>query len=96
MRDGKGGVHLYVKRVFIMDDCDELCPDTCGSSRASSSAADLSLNVSREILQQDRQTRDPPAPDRQGSLDHQGLQTERPENYRHLLVRSSARPSRRV
>ncbi|AQA24094.1 histidine kinase-, DNA gyrase B-, and HSP90-like ATPase family protein [Rhodococcus sp. MTM3W5.2] len=32
-RDAKTGVQLYVKRVFIMDDCDQLIPSTCASSR---------------------------------------------------------------
>ena len=34
--DAAIGVQLYVKRVFIMGDCDELMPDTCASSRVSS------------------------------------------------------------
>ncbi|ORI26107.1 molecular chaperone HtpG [Rhodococcus sp. 1168] len=57
MREGKTGVHLYVKRVFIMDDCEELMPEYLRFVRGVVDAADLSLNVSREILQQDRQIR---------------------------------------
>ncbi|GAA1752378.1 molecular chaperone HtpG [Luedemannella helvata] len=53
--DGKRGVQLYVKRVFIMDDCEALTPDYLRFLRGVVDAADLSLNVSREILQQDRQ-----------------------------------------
>jgi molecular chaperone HtpG len=49
------GVHLYVKRVFIMDDCDQLIPQYLRFIKGVVDAQDLSLNVSREILQQDRQ-----------------------------------------
>ncbi len=49
------GVHLYVKRVFIMDDCRELLPDYLRFVKGVVSSDDLSLNVSREILQKDRQ-----------------------------------------
>ncbi|MFI6350069.1 molecular chaperone HtpG [Streptomyces sp. NPDC050560] len=52
---GKHGVQLYVKRVFIMDDSQELVPDYLRFVRGVVDAADLSLNISREILQQDRQ-----------------------------------------
>lgn len=57
MRDSRHGVQLYVKRVFIMDDCDELMPEYLRFVKGVVDAADLSLNVSREILQQDRQIR---------------------------------------
>ncbi len=57
MREGKTGVHLYVKRVFIMDDCEELMPEYLRFVKGVVDAQDLSLNVSREILQQDRQIR---------------------------------------
>ncbi|MFD0278338.1 molecular chaperone HtpG [Kitasatospora sp. NPDC127111] len=53
-RDGRHGVQLYVKRVFIMDDSRELLPDHLRFVKGVVDAADLSLNISREILQQDR------------------------------------------
>jgi molecular chaperone HtpG len=55
MRERRRGVQLYVKRVFIMDDCEELMPEYLRFVKGVVDAQDLSLNVSREILQQDRQ-----------------------------------------
>jgi len=55
MRDSRRGVQLYVKRVFIMDDCDALMPEYLRFIKGVVDAQDLSLNISREILQQDRQ-----------------------------------------
>ncbi|MFG2054457.1 molecular chaperone HtpG [Micromonospora sp. NPDC048930] len=54
---GRRGVQLYVKRVFIMDDCDALMPNYLRFVKGVVDAHDLSLNISREILQQDRQIR---------------------------------------
>ncbi|MGY1949089.1 molecular chaperone HtpG [Nocardia asiatica] len=54
-REHKRGVQLYVKRVFIMDNCEELMPEYLRFVKGVVDAQDLSLNVSREILQQDRQ-----------------------------------------
>ncbi|MGM9992392.1 MAG: molecular chaperone HtpG [Candidatus Bruticola sp.] len=55
MPDSKRGIQLYVKRVFIMDDCEELIPPYLRFLRGVVDSADLSLNISREILQKDRQ-----------------------------------------
>lgn len=55
MRTRKHGVQLYVKRVFIMDDCEALMPEYLRFIKGVVDAQDLSLNVSREALQQDRQ-----------------------------------------
>ncbi|WP_406109144.1 molecular chaperone HtpG [Micromonospora globbae] len=52
---GRRGVQLYVKRVFIMDDCEALMPGYLRFVKGVVDAHDLSLNISREILQQDRQ-----------------------------------------
>lgn len=54
-RDAKIGVQLYVKRVFVLGDCDELMPRYLRFVKGVVDAENLSLNVSREILQQDRQ-----------------------------------------
>ncbi|MFE3249575.1 molecular chaperone HtpG [Streptomyces sp. NPDC059209] len=56
-RETKGGVQLYVKRVFIMDDCEALMPNYLRFVKGVVDAHDLSLNVSRELLQHDRQIR---------------------------------------
>ncbi len=54
-RDAKVGVQLYVKRVFVMADCEQLIPPYLRFVKGVVDAEDMSLNVSREILQQDRQ-----------------------------------------
>lgn len=53
MPEYKHGVQLYCKRVFIMDDCEELMPDYLRFIEGVVDAPDLKLNISREILQKD-------------------------------------------
>ena len=50
-RESKGGIKLYVQRVFIMEDADELMPRYLRFVRGLIDSSDLPLNVSREILQ---------------------------------------------
>ena len=53
-RDKRGGVKLYVKRVFIMDDAEALMPVYLRYVKGVIDSADLPLNVSRELLQESR------------------------------------------
>jgi len=52
-RDTKYGFNLYVKRVFIMECCQELAPQYLRFMKGVVDSSDLPLNVSREILQKD-------------------------------------------
>ncbi len=84
-RDSHVGIQLYVKRVFIMGDCDQLLPKYLRFVKGVVDAQDLSLNVSREILQQDRQIK---AIRRRLTkkvlATIKELQSERPDDYRTL------------
>ena len=53
-REKRGGVKLYVKRVFIMDDAEALMPVYMRFVKGVIDSADLPLNVSRELLQESR------------------------------------------
>jgi molecular chaperone HtpG len=54
MPENKSGMQLYVRNVFIMDNCEELMPPYLRFIKGVVDSADISLNVSREMLQHDR------------------------------------------
>lgn len=54
-KDYEKGLQLYASGVMIMDKCEELLPDCFGFVKGLVDSQDLSLNISREILQHDRQ-----------------------------------------
>lgn len=82
-RDAVFGIQLYVKRVFIMGDCDQLMPEYLRFVKGVVDAQDMSLNVSREILQQDRQIKAIRRRLTKKVLSTiKDLQSERPEDYR--------------
>src|ERR1700739_505459 len=77
------GVQLYVKRVFIMGDCDQLMPRYLRLVKGVVDAQDLSLNVAREMLQQDRQINAIRRRLTKKVLSTiKDLQAERPDDYR--------------
>lgn len=82
-RDAQIGIQLYVKRVFIMGDCDQLMPEYLRFVKGVVDAQDMSLNVSREILQQDRQINAIRRRLTKKVLSTiKDLQSERPDDYR--------------
>ncbi len=52
--DNKSGMQLYVRNVFIMDNCEDLMPPYLRFIKGVVDSSDISLNVSREIVQHDR------------------------------------------
>ena len=90
-RDAKVGVQLYVKRVFVMDDCDQLMPGYLRFVKGVVDAQDMSLNVSREILQQDRQiTAIRRRLTKKILSTVKELQAERPQDYRTFWTQFGA------
>ena len=82
-RDAHIGIQLYVKRVFIMGDCDQLMPEYLRFIKGVVDAQDMSLNVSREMMQQDRQVKAIRRRLTKKVLSTiKDLQSERPEDYR--------------
>ena len=53
-REGKRGLSLYVRNIFVMDQCRELLPEYMRFVRGLVDSPDLPLNMSREVVQQDR------------------------------------------
>jgi molecular chaperone HtpG len=81
-RDPRGGVQLYVKRVFIMDKAAELLPPWLRFMRGLVDTADLPLNVSRELLQNNRTVEKIKAALIRRSLDlFEELSREKPAEY---------------
>ncbi|BBZ36291.1 molecular chaperone HtpG [Mycolicibacterium confluentis] len=90
-RDAGTGVHLYVKRVFVTDDCDQLIPRYLRFVKGVVDAEDVSLNVSREILQQNRQlTAIRRRLTKKVLSTIKTLQSERPQDYRTLWTQFGA------
>ncbi|MFO7857826.1 MAG: molecular chaperone HtpG [Ectothiorhodospiraceae bacterium] len=81
-RDRPSGVHLYVRRVFIMDDAENLMPRYLRFVRGVIDSDDLPLNVSRELLQANRQIDKIRSASVKRILDRlESMARDEPENY---------------
>ncbi len=84
-REANHGLHLYVKRVFIMDKAAELLPTYLRFVRGLVDTADLPLNVSREILQNSRVTDKIKAALVKRVLDMlDDMAANKPDDYKHF------------
>ena len=89
-RNKRGGIKLYVKRVFIMDDAEQLMPAYLRFIKGVIDSNDLPLNVSREILQESRDVKVDPRRLDQARAGHAGRTGQRRRageegQVRHLL-----------
>ncbi len=83
LREHRSGVRLYVKRIFVMDECDALVPEYLRFLRGVVDSDDLPLNVSREVLQADRMVEQIKKQVTKKALDMLlELAEERPDDYR--------------
>ncbi|MGD8526050.1 MAG: molecular chaperone HtpG [Thioalkalispiraceae bacterium] len=84
-RDKRYGLKLYVKRVFIMDDAEQLMPNYLRFIRGIVDSDDLPLNVSREILQHNKQIDTIRNASVKRILTHLGkLASDKPEEYKTI------------
>jgi molecular chaperone HtpG len=82
-RDAARGLKLYVRRVFIMDDAEQFLPLYLRFIKGVVDSSDLPLNISRELLQQDREVEAMRAALTRRALDLLSkLATDEPEKYR--------------
>lgn len=80
------GLQLYTKGVFIMDKCKELLPDYLRFIKGIVDSSDLSLNISREMLQHDRQLTKIATNLEKKVIKHlQELQNDKPEVYKEFF-----------